>query len=267
LSQSLLRLTVETHETTARVNLLRSDVNSLMENETTGRQQSFEVQNNLTALDGRVSAVERGLEADLAQQSEQLTLLEGRVESLAEAGTVISDNVTVLNGGIGALQTDIVSYGTDLDNLGGEVDGLQSQVSGLTGQTETLQESLTDPLAGTEDVAELRRILSLFRVWELVSRARLRLVEGNPGLALTDVEAAQDALTAVIESAPEEFSDQLLLVQQRLDLAAASLPEDGITAARDLESGWETLDALLGDLLELTPASSEEGGAGEGGSS
>jgi hypothetical protein len=254
LSRSLLTLTADTHETTSRVNLLRSDVNSLMENEAEGRRQDFEVQTDLTALDGRVSVVERNMETDLARQEEQLAALEGRVDELAAAGAVISENVTLLRGGIGALQADIVGFGSDLDILGGEVDGLQSAVSSLTGETEVLQASLVDPLAGTEDVAELRQILVLFRVWELMSRARLRLVEGNPGLALADVAAAQRALTAVIETSTEEMAALLLPVQQRLDLAAASLPNDPVTAGRDLESGWEALDAIVEALLGLPEA-------------
>jgi prophage DNA circulation protein len=225
-----------------------------MENEAEGRRQDFEVQTDLTALDGRVSVVERNMETDLARQGEQLAALEGRVDELAAAGAVISENVTLLSGGIGALQADIVGFGSDLDNLGGEVDGLQSAVSSLTGETEVLQASLVDPLAGTEDVAELRQILVLFRVWELMSRARLRLVEGNPGLALADVAAAQRALTAVIESSSEEMAALLLPVQQRLDLAAASLPNDPVTAGRDLESGWEALDAIVEALLGLPEA-------------
>ncbi len=257
LSRSLLSLTADSYETAARVDLLRSDVNSLMENETEGRRQDGAVQNDLTALDGRVSAVERELEADLTRQSEQLAALESRLDEMVMAGAVISENVTLLNGGIGALQADIVGYGTDLDSLGGEVDGLQSDVLGLTSQTEAIQESLVDPLAGTAEVAELRQILVMFRVWELVSRARLRLVEGNPGLALADVEAAQEAMTAVIATASEEMVPLLEPIQQRLDLAAASLPDDPETAARDLESGWEALDSLLSDLLGLAEVEAE----------
>lgn len=259
LSQSLVKLSADSYETAARVDLLRSDVNALMENETAGRRQSNTLQNDLTALDGRVAALERELEADLAQQAEQLAVLEGRVDEAIAAGEAISENVTLLNDGIGALQSDIVGYGSDLDALGGEVDSLQSEILGLETQTETIETSLADPLAATEDVAELREILILFRVWELVARARLRLVEENPGLALADVQAAQMALAAVTESASEEMAATLEPVQQRLDLAADGLPDDPVTAARDLESAWEALDALLGEMLGLPEAAVEEG--------
>lgn len=251
IGQSYLNLSAETFETAARVDLLRSDVNTLMENDTSNRRQDSAVQNDLTALDGRISAVERELAADLEQQSEQLTALEARLEEMAAGGVVVSDSISLLNDGIDALQSDIVTLGSDLDSLGGEVDGLESEVMGLDEQTEALQESLADPLAATEDVAELRQILSLFRVWELVARARLRLIEGNPGLALADVQAAQLSLSAVMETASEETAAALEPIQQRLELAATSLPDDPVTAARDLETGWEALDALLGQLLEL----------------
>ena len=259
LSQSLVQLSADSHETAARVDLLRSDVNDLMENETAGRRQSSSFQSDLTAMDGRISAVEREMAADLIRQEEQLAILEERLDEAIAAGAAISENISVLNAGIGALQSDIVGYGSDLDSLGGEVDGLQSEVLGLATETETIGASLADPLAATEDVAELRQILGLFRVWELVARARLRLVEENPGLALADVQAAQGALAAVIDAAPEGLAAELEPVQQRLALAAAGLPDDPVTAARDLESGWEALDVLLGEMLGLPEAAVEEG--------
>lgn len=257
LGESYLDLSAETVETASRVELLRSDVNTLMENDTNNRRQSSAVQNELTEMDGRISAVERELAADLEAQSEQLAALEARLDEMAAAGAVISDNINLLNDGIGALQTDIVNLGSDLDSLGGEVDSLESDVSGLDSETAAIQESLANPLAATEDVAELRQTLSLFRVWELVARARLRLLESNPGLALLDVQAAQLALSAVSENASEEMAATLEPIQQRLDLSASSLPDDSVTAARDLETAWEALDRLLGELLGLPDAAVE----------
>jgi chromosome segregation ATPase len=239
LGEAYLDLSAETVETASRVDLLRSDVNTLMANDTNNRRESSAVNNDLTALDGRISAVEREISADLEQQSEQLSVLESRIDDMAGAGVVISDNVTLLNGGIGALQSDIVTLGSDLDTLGGEVDGLQSEVVGLGSDMAALQETLEDPLAATEDVEALRQTLALFRVWELVARARLRLLEDNPGLALADVQAAQAAVETILETAVEETVASLTPVQQRLDLAAASLPDDRLTAGRDRETAWE----------------------------
>ncbi|MFZ0544257.1 MAG: hypothetical protein WAM60_02380 [Candidatus Promineifilaceae bacterium] len=259
LSQSLLTLSADSYTTAARVDLLRSDVNSLMENETDGRRQSSEFQSDLTTLDGRVSAVEREMGSDLTQQEAQLSALEERLDAMIAAGTVISENVATLNAGVGALQTDIVSNSSDIDSLGGEVDGLQSELLGLTDQTDTLEASLADPLAATEDVTELRQILVLFRVWELVARARLRLVEDNPGQALADVQSAQTVLGVVIDGSSEEMAAALDPVQERLDLAATELPDDPVTASRDLETGWEALDSLLGELIGVPVVSAEEG--------
>jgi hypothetical protein len=123
-----------------------------------------------------------------------------------------------------------------------------------------LQETLEDPLAATEDVEALRQTLALFRVWELVARARLRLLEDNPGLALADVQAAQAAVETILETAVEETVASLTPVQQRLDLAAASLPDDPLTAGRDLETAWESLDVYLGELLGLPVVESVEEG-------
>ena len=47
-----------------------------------------------------------------------------------------------------------------------------------------------------------------------------------------------------------DLAESLGLVQTRLDLAATALPDDPEAAARDLNTAWEALDAVLTTLLE-----------------
>ena len=101
-------------------------------------------------------------------------------------------------------------------------------------------------------VTEMTQTLMLFRAWELVARARLRLLENNPGLAQTDVTKADDMLQLIILILPEDSpeTDSLQTVQTRLALAADNLDLDAELAGTDLETAWDELDKILATRLQ-----------------
>jgi len=109
-----------------------------------------------------------------------------------------------------------------------------------------------------------RQVLTLFRVWELISRARLRLLEDNFGLARADTEQALRTMDFLLAAAPEE-AETWQRIQARLELALAALPDDPDMAAGDLESAWDALDELLTAMLlpELATAGSLPEDAGD----
>ena len=99
---------------------------------------------------------------------------------------------------------------------------------------------------------QFQQTLTLFRAWELLSRARLRLAEANFGLAMADVADAQALLTTVAMPVAEgEEAASLDSLQQRLTLVLTSLPDDPTTATADLELAWEQLDAVMAGLLAI----------------
>jgi hypothetical protein len=101
----------------------------------------------------------------------------------------------------------------------------------------------------TDQVAQMGQALSLFRAWEMVYRARLRLLEQNFGLAAEDVATAQALVAALAAADGAAETESLAEVQERLELAADNLPNDPDTAERDLETAWEMLDAILSATL------------------
>ncbi|MDX1689338.1 MAG: hypothetical protein R3248_15250, partial [Candidatus Promineifilaceae bacterium] len=121
-------------------------------------------------------------------------------------------------------------------------------------------ESFTQVREDAGELAQMRRALTLFRAWELVARARLRLLQGNAGLAAGDLTAAQATVDAL---AAEEGEAALAPLRQRLALALENLPADPVAAGRDLETAWEMLDEeiatlsggpVAGPQLLVTPA-------------
>ena len=233
-----------------RIDLLRKDIDTLQTDRTAQGNRLNSLENDLSGLDDEVGALTEQLTADLNRQNEMLTELEGQLSDLIASTGTISENVAALSSGVIALQGDVNENIAGVDELGGNVDVLSTDVSQLGDNFIALESEVTavsEEAAG--QVTQMGQALSLFRVWEMVYRARLRLLEQNFGLATGDVAIAQALLEALAAERSEEESEALLAVQQRLELAATNLPNDPNTAVRDLESAWEMLDGLLSELL------------------
>ena len=233
-----------------RIDLLRKDIDTLQTDRIAQGNQLNSLENELVGLDSEVDALTEQLTADLNRQNEMLTELEGQMSDLIASTGTISGNVAALSAGVIALQGDVNENIAGVDELGGNVDVLSTDVSQLSDDFIALESEVTAVSEeATDQVAQMGQALSLFRVWEMVYRARLRLVEQNFGLATDDVAAALALIEALAAERSEEEGEALLALQQRLELVAANLPNDANTAARDLESAWEMLDSLLAEVL------------------
>lgn len=193
-------------------------------------------------------------EQSLDQQEAVLTALEIQLNELLSTTQTLDAQIVGLNEGILALQSDVNTNTTQLDELGGELDTVRLQNEALAGQVTQLQTGIDDlPLS---DIEQMRQVVTLFRVWEMVTRARLRLLEGNAGLAGADTARAMAAMEAILtdEASNQALLPRYALVQARLNMAAANLPANPSLAASDLESAWAELDTILALLLGLEPA-------------
>ncbi|GIK55205.1 MAG: hypothetical protein HND44_10415 [Chloroflexi bacterium] len=202
-----------------------------------------------TRLTSLETAVNTTLRDDLTRQEEMLVGLELQLGRLATQTQTINAQISALNEGVVALQGDINENNGRLDELGGQLDGQVNSSRELATQVVALQTAVDAlPLA---DIEQMRQVVTLFRVWEMLSRARLHLLEKNDGLAAADTARALAALEAVAAN-PQTSPDllpPLALAQARLTLANAYLPDNPELAALDLENGWRELDALLALLL------------------
>ncbi|MEA1977913.1 MAG: hypothetical protein U9N80_08425 [Chloroflexota bacterium] len=132
-------------------------------------------------------------------------------------------------------QNDEIS---DLQHLAGRVDALETDLQKTADAVEALEASMS----GTDaPIQRLERQLQLVRVMELLTRARLWLIQGNFGLASEDIQAAIKAVENLAESAPEEEADTLRIIIERLNLALQALPYSPVTAADDLEIAWKLI--------------------------
>lgn len=199
--------------------------------------------------DAAIATLENELATTLDQQGEDLAQLEEDVAALIASTNTISGNLAFLSDGLVSLQQDTTTNVSDIDALGGQIDALRLNLDSLNAEIADVQLELGAYSA--DEFNKMRQTIDLFRLWELVSRARLHLVEGNAGMAADDVVAAQVAAELMIDAIPGEEDATLTGLEQirdRLLLAGTNLPGDPVAAARDLETAFELLDEALAVL-------------------
>ncbi len=222
-----------------RIALLNDEVAELKAGDPTDEISQLQAESD--ALAAQLAALQEQMTADLAHQSEMLAALQTDLAAAAATGETAAADTAALNEAFLALQNDINESNGRIDNLGGEFDTLQARTEGFASRLAQFEETAVP----TANLEAFQQTLSLFHIWEQISRARLHLADNNEGLAASEVEQAlrmMDILTA--NSAPED-AETLSLVQTRLSLALNSLPDDAETAVRDLENAWDQLDAML----------------------
>lgn len=194
---------------------------------------------NLSALATAVSRVDSdlgSLATDLAAQTALLATVEARLaavdgaagQALDETG-MLTERMATQEFYLGANATAVGTVALNVQSLDGTLNRLRA----------------TQEANDAAELTQLQQTLALFRTWELITRARLRLLENNIGLATDDIRSAQETLAFVTRTMPPAEGTLLEQVQARLALAQTALPDDPETALGDLENAWDSLDRLL----------------------
>ncbi len=249
INRSFNSVVTRTDINTRRIEETEKGIDSLKATAESQREEAIALQAAAATSDAQITTLEDEVAAEQVRQDELLVVLEGQLSSFIESTETISGNVELLNEGLFALQQDTTANVSEIDALGGQVDALQTDLGTLNGELVAVQTELG--AFSAEEFDRMRQTLVLFRAWESIGRARLRLFEGNAGLATADLEAASAAVGSLLVTvaADAEMTEALERVQQRLDLAASNLPDDLDAAGRDLETAWERVDLILSDLL------------------
>ncbi len=240
--------------------LLRENVNDIIAQNPDQMGQIDGLQADIAALDERLA----NLRTSLMDQETAVSDLNAAVTSAAEE---LAARAATLEEGLGALQSDLIDNTSQVDALGGDMDGVRAEVTQLNEQVSGLEQAAVTAASQasaaidasqvvTLTVGEVQDTLILFRAWELVTRARLRLVESNLGLATDDIQLAAGVAAALATTFPEEQAALLTQAQTRLAQALANLPGNPGGAALDLEQAWDALDGVLAlriALPELPP--------------
>lgn len=227
------------------VDILRGGLDESRQREAELQAEIDAAHSQMATMEAHMAVMETDMGEEMATMAAAMHTMDGQLTVLARSGQTISETVMLLDGDLATLQTELESeaatLSTDVTGLQGDTDGLRDDLTTLQNQVNEIPEV---------DVIRLEELLLLFRVGELISRARLHLAEGNAGLALEQVNLGLALVNGMM--ADERFDAAALTpLQERLRLAQSSLPADATLASRDLENAWLTLDTRLTELLGL----------------
>lgn len=192
-------------------------------------------------------------DAQLAWDAIQLAL-----ETLQAAQDTGQVDLEALRLDLETLQADLTSIESALEVMQGDLATMQTGVTDLSGQVDEYSldvAALREELSGEKSPAAVRRDLQLVKAMELLTRARLVLVQNNLGLAQFDIQAGRRILVDLQTEVPAHQSEQIARIVARLDAALDNLPAAPVAAADELEGAWQLLVAGLPKEPPVAPAS------------
>jgi hypothetical protein len=227
-----------------RTVILESDTDYLLDQMATSQAQIALLTTRLAS--GQELAAAQG--STIISQVEAQQSAVQQLEELVSSEDILSDTLSILVEGVAALQRDVNENMSQIDQIGGQADAAIIRSGTLETQLATLEAIAGEP---GEQVIQLKEAVRWLHLWQLVSNARLRLAENNPGLAALDVEQAFLTASSIRVEILEEEGEAYSGVADRLELALSNLPDDPGSAARDLESAWEAIEQILVELLGI----------------
>ena len=229
-----------------RAVLFETDTDYLLDQVATSQAQ-------ISLLSTRIASEKEGaavLDSILNQQVESQITVRIQVEELGSSGRILSETVNILVEGVSDLQGDVNENVSQIDQVGGQADAILIRAAALESQLAALEGIAGEP---GEELIKFKEVVGWLHLWGLVSSARLRLAENNPGLAAVDIEQAYLIASSLRVEILEEEEEASSGVADRLELALANLPDDPGSAARDLESAWDAIEQILVELLGIGP--------------
>lgn len=239
------RISARLDSNNSTVSLIRSDVNTLMEDSST-QAEVERLQTTIDDLEAQIDLLQTDVSSDIDRQADVLTTLSDTVANNDSQFSTLETNINTLSDALAAIQGDIIDNGSRIDALGGEIDTVETAVTDLGTEMIAMEEEAVAMIEEMGSHDSLQETLALFRVWELITRARLRILENNIGLAMADIETAVQTIDGLLLlETLETDAEKLEMVQARLALSLVNLPERPTLASVDLESAWDELDLIF----------------------
>jgi TolA-binding protein len=195
----------------------------------------------------RLTEVENRLTAEIDMLTTQVTALQGRLAELEERQTRSAQALAEYQGRVEVLEGVVDAQGETILQL----ESIQAQIDELA----LLSAAHENLLTGEDSpLISLQHQVTISRSIELLSRARLHLIQSNFGMASLDIRAAQELLLAVQPEMSSEKAEQVDAIVARLDMAVSNLPIFPISAINDVDTAWQALVYGLSDpAVEMPP--------------
>jgi len=205
-------------------------------------------------------------EGQLSRDAIRMALGEGQlsrdaIQMALEALQVAQDagqaDLEALRVDLEMLQAELTSIEGALETRQGDLAAMQTRIANLSGQVDRYSldvVAVREELSGEKSPTVLLHELQLVKAMELLTRARLVLVQNNLGLAQTDIQAGRGILVDLQAELPAYQSEQIAEIVARLDVALGYLPAAPVAAADELEGAWQLLVAGLSKEAPVAPA-------------
>ena len=124
--------------------------------------------------------------------------------------------------------------------------GLSSQSEGVAELGARLAELEAEAVAPEEEIARLNVQDLLLKASQEAIKARIRLIQNNPGAAKEELGLVGASLSAAFELGDEEAKAAISELQDRLADVMGDITENPFAATEELEILWRGIDALIG---------------------
>lgn len=194
--------------------------------------RSDEIKESLSMIDGQIDRIQ----AYQATQDATAQTLDQQVEAQAAALSVAEQALQDQGKQIKSNQSAVLA---EFEDVTGGLKAVQTQAASAE------KALLENELAYSALQAQVEQQIQLLTAMELLTRARLSLVQGNLSLARVDIE---DARSIVLELQDGATSDQAAYFEEvltHLNQSGESLPREPLRAADELEGAWQLLQQSL----------------------
>ena len=195
------------------------------------------IQAVMEALEGTQDAGQVDVEAVRAEVQAvraEVQSLRANLEALGTDLEALQTSLASTQSAFGSTQDDLVAIESGVDDLSDLVNEYRLDVV-----------AVNEALSGDKSPTVLLQELQLVKAMQLLTRARLVLVQNNLGLAQFDIQAGRRILVDLQSEVPAYQSEQLARAIARLDTALGYLPDAPVAAVDELEGAWQLLIAGL----------------------
>jgi chromosome segregation ATPase len=181
-------------------------------------------------MESKIESLEEQV-ALLTEEIGQLEALQTAVDEVKTEQDALRKDLTSTENALGNLKSDVDSIDSDLDTIATTVEDLDEQVASFS----------TIVQGQDEKLGQMAIEIQMLKAMELLTRARLFLIQGNITMARTDILQARDLLFELSNLAPEYQQEMILEIVNRLDDVLEIMSQSPIAAADRLEAAWQLL--------------------------
>ncbi len=221
------------------------------------QERMAEMEETLAARDARMAEFERELAAGdarlkeaLADRDQQTADLQSELSAQSERVASHEEQLAGLKDALDAgaariadLEEALVDRDQRIADLVAELSAQGETIANLDANLAELQAEVARP---EEEITRLKFQDLLLKASQEAIKARIRLIQNNPGAAKEELRLVEASLRAAFELGDEEARAAVSDLQDRLAEVMRHIDENAFAATEELEILWRGIDVLIG---------------------